>query len=177
MKKIKLPPIGARNVKTGLAAFICIILFSIFSKDSAFFACIAAMMCMQDTVENSFKMGKNRMIGTLIGGAVGLFITFISSKVGNANWAYAILTFLGTIITIYLCVLSKAKGAVNSACIVLFAITTNLRGVGTYQYAINRTIDTFVGVVIGILVNRYILPYGKDSNSSEDKNITSNVQL
>lgn len=173
MKKLKLPPIGARNIKTALAAFLCIIIFNAFNKDSAFFACIAAMMCMQDTVENSFKMGKNRMLGTLIGGFVGLLITFLSSKFGNSSTIYAILTALGTMLAIYLCVLCKAKGAVNSACIVLFAITTNLKGVGSYFYAINRTIDTFVGVVIGILVNRYVLPYSKDNtDSSQESNLT-----
>lgn len=169
MKKLNLPPIGARNIKTALAAFICIIIFNIFSKDSAFFACVAAMMCMQDTVENSFKMGKNRMLGTLIGGFVGLLITFLSSKLGNSSTVYAILTALGTILAIYLCVLSKAKGAVNSACIVLFAITTNLKGVGSYSYAINRTIDTFIGVAIGIVVNRYVLPYDKDSKDASQE--------
>lgn len=173
MKKLNLPPIGARNIKTALSAFICIILFNAFSKDSAFFACVAAMMCMQDTVENSFKMGKNRMLGTLIGGCVGLLITFLSSTLGNHSAVYAILTALGTILAIYLCVLSKAKGAVNSACIVLFAITTNLKGVGSYSYAINRTIDTFVGVVVGILVNRYVLPYDKNNKDNFEELVTT----
>ncbi|MPQ43693.1 FUSC family protein [Clostridium tarantellae] len=167
MKNFNLPPIGARNLKTALAAFICIILFQILNKPSAFFACIASMMCMQDTFENSIKMGKNRMIGTLIGGLVGLIITFLSIKLGNSEFVCAILTALGTIASIYLCVLSKAKGAVNSACIVTFAILTNIKGSASYIYAINRIIDTFIGVIIGILVNRHIYPYSKNKIINE----------
>ncbi|MGL5244327.1 MAG: FUSC family protein [Sarcina sp.] len=167
MKKLNLPPIGARNLKTALAAFICIIIFQVLNKPSAFFACIAAMMCMQDTFENSIKMGKNRMIGTLIGGFIGLIITFLSIKLGSSELVYAILTALGTIASIYLCVLSKAKGAVNSACIVTFAILTNIKGVASYGYAINRIIDTFIGVIVGILVNRHIYPYSKDKLTNE----------
>lgn len=157
-----LKTIGARNLKTSLAVFICIITFELLGRSSAFFACIAAMMCMQDTVENSYKMGKDRMLGTSIGAIVGLTLT-VAFNILNLNHflTYAFLTALGTTLAIYLCILFKCKGAVNSACIVVFAIMTSLKGVGSYNYAFNRIIDTFIGVIIGILVNRLVYPYKK----------------
>lgn len=161
MKKFKLPPIGGRNLKTALATFICIIIFDFFNRSSAFFACVAALMCMQDTVENSFSTGKNRILGTLIGGLLGLFITYLSNILGDSLLIYSILTAIGTILSIYLCVLFKLTGAVSSSCIVLFAIMTNLTAETSYTYAVDRTIDTFIGVVIGLLVNRFVFPYDK----------------
>ena len=144
MFKFNLQTIGARNLKTSLSVFICIIVFELLGRSSAFFACIAAMMCMQDTVENSYKMGKNRMLGTFLGAIVGLLLTAI-----------------GTTIAIYLCILFNCKGAINSACIVVFAIMTNLKGVGSYDYAFNRILDTFIGVIIAIIINRLVYPYQK----------------
>lgn len=164
-----LQTIGARNIKTSLSVFLCIIIFELLGRSSAFFACIAAMMCMQDTVENSYKMGKNRMLGTSIGAVVGLTLTAIFNLLDLQHFIiYALLTAIGTTIAIYLCILFNCKGAVNSACIVVFAIMTSLKGVGSYNYAFNRILDTFIGVIIGILVNRFVYPYSK--TTEEDTN-------
>lgn len=162
MSNFNLQSIGARNLKTSLSVFICIIIFEALNRSSAFFACIAAMMCMQDTVENSYKTGKNRMLGTFIGAIVGLcLITIFNLFELDHFLAYALLTSFATTLAIYFCILFKCKGAVNSACIVVFAIMTNLKGVGSYDYAFNRILDTFIGVTVGILVNRFVYPYSK----------------
>ncbi|MDV5107047.1 hypothetical protein R2R32_15345 [Clostridium perfringens] len=41
MFKFNLQTIGARNLKTSLSVFICIIVFELLGRSSAFFACIA----------------------------------------------------------------------------------------------------------------------------------------
>lgn len=162
MFKFNLQTIGARNLKTSLAVFTCIIVFHLLGRSSAFFACIASMMCMQDTVENSYKMGKNRMLGTFLGAVVGLILTTICNYFSFTHFLiYAFLTAVGTTLAIYLCILFNCKGAINSSCIVVFAIMTNLNGLGSYEYAFNRIIDTFIGVIIAIVINRLIFPYQK----------------
>lgn len=167
MFKFNLQTIGARNLKTSLSVFICIIVFELLGRSSAFFACIAAMMCMQDTVENSYKMGKNRMLGTFLGAIVGLLLIAIFNVLSIQHFiVYALLTAIGTTIAIFLCILFNCKGAINSACIVVFAIMTNLKGVGSYDYAFNRILDTFIGVIIAIIINRLVYPY---QNKTEKK--------
>ena len=157
MFKFNLQTIGARNLKTSLSVFICIIVFELLGRSSAFFACIAAMMCMQDTVENSY-----RMLGTFLGAIVGLLLIAIFNVLSIQHFiVYALLTAIGTTIAIFLCILFNCKGAINSACIVVFAIMTNLKGVGSYDYAFNRILDTFIGVIIAIIINRLVYPYQK----------------
>ena len=132
MFKFNLQTIGARNLKTSLSVFICIIVFELLGRSSAFFACIAAMMCMQDTVENSYKMGKNRMLGTFLGAIVGLLLTAIFNVLSIQHFiVYALLTAIGTTIAIYLCIF------------------------------FNRILDTFIGVIIAIIINRVVYPYQK----------------
>ena len=59
MKGLALPKIGARNLKTALAVTLCIGFFELIHRQYPFYACIAAVICMKDTVENSYKMGKS----------------------------------------------------------------------------------------------------------------------
>lgn len=141
--------IGSRNLKTAISVFICIIVFQLLKRPYPFYACIAAVICMQNSVHNSFVAGKNRMIGTIIGAVVGImFSIFIGQN--------AIVTGLGIVLVIYLCNFFNYDGSVSIACVVFLAIMTNLKEGTSYIYAINRVFDTFVGIIVAILVNKYI---------------------
>ena len=59
MKGLALPKIGARNLKTALAVTLCIGFFELIHRQYPFYACIAAVICMKDTVENSYKILRN----------------------------------------------------------------------------------------------------------------------
>ncbi len=141
--------IGSRNIKTAISVFICISIFQLLNRPYPFYACIAAVICMQKSVKNSFKTGKNRMIGTVIGGVMGYVLTV---TLGNSG----LVCGLGITIVIYSCNLFNQKNSVAIACIVFIAIMTNLRGIPPHIYAINRVIDTFIGIIVSILVNRFI---------------------
>ena len=65
MEKLDLPHIGSRNIKTALSVLICLIFWP-----NSLFAAIAAVICVQSTIENSLKIGLNRLIGTLLGGVL-----------------------------------------------------------------------------------------------------------
>ncbi|MPQ43692.1 FUSC family protein [Clostridium tarantellae] len=155
MLNLKLPKIGARNIKTALSVVICVLLFKVLKRPYPFYACIAAVICMKDNVKNSVKIGKNRMIGTLIGGLVGLVITLIAKKFNLENFS-ALFTGLGIVTTIYSCNLCKKKESVTIACIVLIAIMVNLKGTAPFAYAFNRILDTFVGIIVALLINKFI---------------------
>lgn len=161
----KLPKIGARNFKTALSIFLCIVVLKAFGFESPFYACIAAVICLTDSYESSIKMGKNRMIGTVIGGSFGLIATIILS-VYNTFWLRAIIIFVFTIAVIYVCTLLKKPGSVSIACIVLLANLLLNRDYSNYIYTFSRIIETFIGVVIAVAVNAYVLPLnrGKKSN-------------
>lgn len=172
MKGLALPKIGARNLKTALAVTLCIGFFELIHRQYPFYACIAAVICMKDTVENSYNMGKTRMIGTITGGLVGLSFTFIALTFNITNFP-GLITGVGIVLTIYLLNLFNKKGSVSIACIVLIAIMTNLHGKAPYAYAFDRIIDTLIGIVVALLINKYIYKYEnkvkKDIENIEEK--------
>lgn len=73
-KKIKFP--GMRVVKTVISVYICF-LISFIRKTSPFYSAIASILCMQNSHDDSIKVGKSRMIGTIIGALYGLVAIII----------------------------------------------------------------------------------------------------
>lgn len=152
MKIIEFPSMGSRNIKTGLAVLICLLFWQ-----NSLFAAIAAVICMKDTVENSLKIGVNRLIGTLLGGILGLIllttINFFSLKP-----ILPLVTAIGVVLIIYSCNLIKKPAASSIASIVLISILISNSYDNPLMYSIRRTVETAFGVVIAILINMYINP-------------------
>lgn len=158
MQKFNLPPIGLRNIKTALSVFICILIFRIFNNNYPFYACISAVICMKDTVDNSLNMGKDRLIGTFLGGMIGVVFIYSLSFFPYLLHPNAIITALGVIICIYICTSINKPGSVSICCIVFIGIMISYTGSESYYYAITRTFDTAIGVVVAVLVNKYLEP-------------------
>ena len=71
--------IGMRTLKTGIAVILTCILTG-FAVDNMFYAATACVVTMQDTIKTSFKMGSQRVFGTLIGGLVGFLLFLVIPK-------------------------------------------------------------------------------------------------
>jgi uncharacterized membrane protein YgaE (UPF0421/DUF939 family) len=155
--KINLPKPGLRNIKTALSVFFCILLFELIGRPNPLFACSAAIICMKETVYYSFKKGVDRLIGTLLGGLVGLVFLLIKNKL-PILYSQSIIGGLGILIVIYLCNLLKKSEATVISSIVFLAIVISASETSPYIYALNRTADTFVGIIIALIVNKSIYP-------------------
>lgn len=143
-----MPKIDMLSIKTAISVFLCVVLFKFLHRPYPFYACIAAISCMRDTSCNSYSAGKSRVIGTCIGAAIGLmFFIFLKPT--------AIYCGIGIVIVIYLCNLFKKNSSIVISCIVFIAIMTNLKDMPSDTYAINRIIDTTIGVIIAVLVNKF----------------------
>ena len=164
---IDFPKIGLRNIKTAVSVFICILIFQILGRDVPFYACIAAVICMGPSVDSSVITGKNRFTGTIVGGFCGIITMFPIQFL--PTWFDPIYIGLGVLILIYLCNIAKINGSISIACVVYLSILTNIRTTSTIMYAINRIIDTTIGIVISIFVNKYFdFKFIKEIQSSHE---------
>ncbi|GIM27756.1 hypothetical protein CPJCM30710_04220 [Clostridium polyendosporum] len=157
MSKRELPQIGLRNIKTAISVFLCIVLFQALDRPYPFYACIAAVMCTKETVAITYKASFDRMIGSILGGFMGMILIIISSHI-NFSTIESFMSGIGIVIVIYMCNLIKRPGACPISCIVLLSITTTAHDSTPYLYALNRVIDTFIGIIITIIINRFICP-------------------
>ena len=167
MSLFNLPRIGLRTIKTAIGIFLCLLLI----PNEPFFACITVVFCLQDTVSNSIDMAINRIIGTILGGALGLlflyFFRFLTTFIDNLYLSKLIIYLiiaLGIVVVIYLCNFFKRPGSINVSCIVFLAITTTYAYSTPFDYAINRIFETILGIIIAILVNKFINPPTENIN-------------
>lgn len=177
--KITFPTIGLRTIKTAIAVFCCLLFF----PNEPFFACLTSVFCVQNTVTDSVIIAMNRGLGTILGAFIGLLFLiicyFFKYNINNPAISKILIYItisLGIIAVIYICNLIKKTGAVNISCIVFLAVTTSHSSGDTIYYVTNRIIETLFGILIGLLINKFILP-PKKVTSIEKINYTkySNV--
>lgn len=147
-------PIGLRVLKTGIAVTVCVAVTFLLKLNQPFFAVVATVMSMGKSIDISFKAGKNKLVGVLIGVVVGYAFSLLSPA--NAG-----LCGIGIILTLYLCQLLKLSGAATLSCFLFSAMmfSGSLTGhLATWQFALTCTIDSFIGIAIALIVNLLIMP-------------------
>lgn len=154
---MKFPKIGMRNIKTSTSVFLCLLFFEFLNRDNAIQACIAAIICMQNTIDDSFKKGLERVIGTIIGGITGAVVLFFIETYGKDEQLFLFIIPLGIMILIEICVALKLKQSVIICCVVYLSILITKHHEGGYiLYTFNRVVDTTLGIIITISVNKYM---------------------
>ncbi|MEW9076920.1 FUSC family protein [Terrisporobacter glycolicus] len=146
---MKLQKPGMRNIKTGIGVMICVLIGKMNVIDSTFYAAIACIVSMQTTVKSSLTVGINRLKGTFIGGLIGFLFVLIHP--GDP-----IISCLGIITTIYICNILKINKSITIACVVYCAILLNIGDASPIAYSLSRTLDTSIGVIVGVAVNYFI---------------------
>ena len=145
--------IGLRNLKTALAATICAMLYFPFGRNPTF-ACIGAIFGVGSDMDNSRLNGGNRFFGTIIGGFLGMGLFWVEHAIFPAgNYYFRLpLIFIGVMMLVCASVLFHWPGAVQPGGVVLCIILFNTP-VDHITYALDRMLDTGIGVVIALLVN------------------------
>lgn len=195
MKNIKkLPLPGMRNIKTAVSVLLCLVVYVLFpllaeitnefdgkffelltfivNRQDPMFACIAAVVVMQSTVADSVSSGKSRIYGTALGAAAGLLFLLINLSV-PVHLLNILLIAIGVVFLIYVCNLLKLQNAVSISVITFLVILISIGQKSPILYAVNRLLDTGIGIVISIFVNRYLnFPFKKEKVPEEKKDET-----
>ena len=148
------PHIGMRNLKTAIAAALCALMYYFWGRSPAF-ACVGAIFGMGSNLTDSKRHGGNRLFGTVIGGLLGLAlfrVYLIFHPEGGHSLLLVPLVFVGTVLLIVLCQIFW-PGGVQPGGVVLCIILFNTPVESYVSYALNRILDTGVGVVMALVVN------------------------
>lgn len=152
-RKIKF--IGMRVVKTVIAVYICFLIGS-FRPALPFYSAIAAILSMQADSKDSLVVGKNRIKGTIIGGVYGLLAILLINFMGVEIFGhihYLVLS-LFLIPIIYTNVYIKAHTCTYISCVVFLSITVAHGGdLAPMYFALNRVVDTLIGIGVSLIVN------------------------
>lgn len=155
-----LPRVGLRMIKTSLAVCICFLIYFLRGEEGApVFSTIAAIICMQPQVENSRQAAFNRIVGTLVGAVFAILIVYLVREI---PWYYRIFRYVVISLTIipvmYVTVLLKKTGATALAGIVLLSTCLSNAGQPPIVDAMNRSVETIIGILVSLVVNGLHLP-------------------
>lgn len=160
---MRINKIGLRTIKTGLAIGVTLFVCEIFKITNPFFAAIAALFAMESSISATFTAARDRMYGTVLGAIVAIiFSTFFPVNAFTIG--------LGIVLVIYICNLFKWQGTIKISSIVFLAILLGFEQGGQLQYALFRTVDTFVGVSISTLINYFVFPFDVGKKIEETLN-------
>lgn len=150
---------GWRIHKTGLAAFICLV-FSYGMGGYPFFAVVAALICMKPTLEDSLHVGWDRIIGTCIGGMMGMVMLYLfkAFHLDSRPLLFHFFTILAMMVLIKIIVIIRHNQAVVITCVVFTSILLmpHAPGQSIMQYSMMRILDTLLGVVVALIINELL---------------------
>lgn len=154
------PPyrIGLRTIKTGLAVIIALLLDTLRPSAIPIFAAIGAIVVMSRTLSDAITAATTQLAGITCGALAGCLFTLLFP-----NDRYVAIG-LGLILLIPICHPLRIGFAVPLTCIVFVSVCLYDPTHGTpVAYAMNRFLDTSIGLAVGFSVNFVIKPYNNHS--------------
>lgn len=165
----KPPRIGSRIIKSAAGVMLCYLVYLLRGKSGLpFYSMLAVLWCVQPYTNKTLLMAVQRTIGTLVGAVFGLITILLELYVLTAydNIIGYTINALMLIPVLYTTVLLNKKNASYFSCVVFLSITVNhMTDSNPFIFVLNRVIDTFLGIAIGIAVNSVKLPRRKNTDS------------
>ena len=168
----KLPPIGARIIKSSVLVALCMVIYFFrtllpIGNGIPFYSALAALWCLQPYSNSTKNNAGQRSTGTFIGAAYGLVFIVLLHFFGLSEPILVYLLASAIIIpVIYLTVILNKRNASFFSCVVFLSIAlTHSFDENPYLFVLNRVLDTFIGIGVGLAVNHFHLPIKHDSET------------
>ena len=155
--------IGMRVVKTAAAVMICLIIALLAgSMESVPIATVSAIVTIRATQGETVRTAVFRVLGTIIGGALGMLTVVIGLFLPYYyDGLFVLVIPLMLILNLYLCNVLNLQDSCTISCVVTIMVAAHIELDATVQesllYTLLRLRDTFIGVVVATIMN--IVPY------------------
>lgn len=168
-KKLGIPGIGMRIVKSAVAIAVCYFINELRGDQGiVFYSQLAALWCIQMYQSNTVENALQRTIGTVVGALYGLLYVLIYPELiaEKSSCIEGIFVSLMIVLVLYTTVLLNKKQASYFSCVVFLSIVVNHIGdLNPCLFVWNRFLDTMIGIVVGVLVNEIRLCFHPDRNT------------
>ncbi len=114
------------------------------------FAAIAALLVVQPSVNQSFAKAIERSLGVIVGVVIA---TGLSLLLGPQSWV----VLLAIVVAMLVAWVFRATPGMGNQ-VAISAMLVLALGSSSPQYALDRIVETLIGVAIGIIVNALIVP-------------------
>ncbi len=136
-----------------VAMGLCVLMEALIPELQIMTACIAVLLCTQESLKASWKSGVIRLIITAIGGTSAVLVVLIQEFFTDALWLSVLLIFAGALLTFFGCRIAKVPIFSNRIGAVTFILVVFTKpGIGRITFALTRLLSTFAGILIVMLV-------------------------
>ncbi|WJH33623.1 aromatic acid exporter family protein [Paenibacillus sp. CC-CFT747] len=141
---------GNRIWKTALAATVSWAVAGVVSSEHPFFAPLAAVLCMQATVEQSLTKGMQRVLGIVM----GVILAGVALQIGGPSWwSIGLLLLVALTAARVLRLPEYSVTQTGISALLMFTI-----GAGSGHYGLDRILETMIGAAIASLINLLVAP-------------------
>lgn len=145
--------------RIGITIVLCLLLCKLcelvgFSLQ-ALAVCTGAVMCVQEGGKASFGACKNRVLGVVCGGIVGVGVVLLDNLIG-VDLVFYLLVGLGIMANFLLCKVVKLPLVqARVSCMTVLLVVLVLGGPARLNYAIGRFIGTLAGALVAWVVSAF----------------------
>ena len=157
--------VGMRLFKTMIAIFLCLVVADVrirfFHQDAlVFYSIIATVQCLQRNKGHTIKMSLDRMGGTIIGAILGSILLYLLMPFETHPYVTYGIISLAVIPLINTCLVFRIPDAAFTSCTTFFSVViSHGSDIVPYAFAWARTLDTFMGILIALIVNLTLSPH------------------
>jgi len=136
--------------KTALAAALCWGLALRLGLHDGYWGSISAIIVLQSNVGATVTASRDRVLGTLLGAALG----FACSVFGVLPWNFIVAVLLAVIVSGLLGWRNSSRLACVTIAIIMLVPSHGPR----WQLPLDRVVEVFLGIVVALLVSTLVLP-------------------
>ena len=168
--------VGMRVVKTAVAVCICLIIALLTDgMESATISAVAAIVTIKVTHDDTLRTGVFRLLGTLIGGVLGILTVIIGLFLPYYNEGlFVVVIPIVLILNLYICNVLNMQDSCSTSCVVTIVVAAHIVVDSTVgealMYTLVRLRDTFVGVTVASVMN--VLPFFISNKIRKDEGET-----
>ena len=154
---VSVRPSWLQLAKAAVAAiltwFVCLV---IFPEQLPIFGAIAALLVMQDSIDQSLTRGLERVVGVLLGVSVAIGA---GAAFGPQSWLFMLAIVVAMAVGWVLRMTPSSANQIAISALLMIAL-----GGLDLEYGIERFIETAIGATIGVLLNALVVaPVGTSS--------------
>lgn len=145
-------------LKTVVATFLSLVIDAARPGAMPFYAAITAIICTQKGKHDSFEMSVNREISTIIGGLAGmgfLYVELAFRKGIPDAVLYAFAAVMLVPLISFSIWLERPKTTFLMCVVFLSVVISHGEDAHPFFFALNRIVDTTIGIVVALVVNLF----------------------
>jgi hypothetical protein len=151
--------VGKRVLKTCAAVMVCLFISLVSGNMTSIpIKSVSAIVTMQTTQGDSIHTAVFRVLGTIIGGIVGVLTVVIGLFIPYYDQGlFVVVIPVMLLLNLYLCNLLKMQDSCTISCVVTIIVAARLTSdasvADSLLFTLFRLTDTLIGVIVGTVVN------------------------